>query len=93
MVLLERDEHPFLGREIAQPQRYSESSAKAVDDAVHNLILEAENRALAIIQHHRKQLTKLVAVLEQKETLYKDEITQCLESDIKSAESLSTKIK
>jgi len=91
--LRDSDEHPFLGREIAQPRRYSESSAKAVDDAVHNLILEAENRSLEMIQHHRKKLTRLVAVLEQKETLYKDEITQCLEPDIKSAESLSIKIK
>lgn len=79
--LRDSDNHPFLGREMAQPRRYSESSAKAVDDAVRKILLEAEKRALEVVQQHRPQLDKLVSLLEQKETLYKEEIKQCLESD------------
>ena len=82
--LRDSDDHPFLGREMALPRHYSENSAKAVDDAVHKLILEAENRALNIIRQHREQLENLIKLLEEKETLYKDEIQQCLEPDLSS---------
>ncbi len=76
--LRESEEHPFLGREIAQPRHFSEGSAKAVDDAVHKLLVDAEARALALIRSHQRQLKNLVTVLEQKETLHKDEIEKIL---------------
>lgn len=34
----ESEEHPFLGREIAQPRRFSEHSAEVVDRAVQTLV-------------------------------------------------------
>ncbi|MCK5486036.1 MAG: ATP-dependent zinc metalloprotease FtsH, partial [Desulfobacterales bacterium] len=37
--LRESEEHPFLGREIAQPRHHSEHSSQAVDKAVRDLIL------------------------------------------------------
>ena len=43
--LRESEEHPFLGREIAQPRHYSEHSAEAVDDAVKKIIMQAETQA------------------------------------------------
>ena len=76
--LRESEEHPFLGREIAQPRRYSEHSAEAVDDAVKKLIVDAEGRALATIKHHRAKLDKLIELLEKRETLYKEQIVMCL---------------
>jgi cell division protease FtsH len=76
--LRESEEHPFLGREIAQPRRYSEHSAQAVDKAVRELILGAEQQALAIIRRHRSKLDELIALLEQKETLDRADIDGCL---------------
>jgi len=76
--LRESEEHPFLGREIAQPRHYSEHSAQAVDKAVHELIVGAEQQALAIIRKHRAQLDALIARLEEKETLGREDIEQCL---------------
>ncbi len=76
--LRESEEHPFLGREIAQPRRYSEHSAHEVDNAVRKLILDAEQRALEIIKQHRTQLNTLVAELEEKETLDRPHIEKCL---------------
>ena len=76
--LRESEEHPFLGREIAQPRRYSEHSAQAVDKAVRELILGAEQQALAIIHKHRNQLNALITRLEEKETLDRADIEQCL---------------
>ncbi|MCI0504554.1 MAG: ATP-dependent zinc metalloprotease FtsH [Gammaproteobacteria bacterium] len=76
--LRESEEHPFLGREIAQPRRYSEHSAEAVDDATRTLLLKAEQRAREVIKSHRPQLDRLIAALEEKETLHKEEIEKIL---------------
>ena len=76
--LRESEEHPFLGREIAQPRRYSEHSAQSVDQAVHKLIHESEDLANKTLQQHRAQLEKLIAELETKESLQRVDIERCL---------------
>jgi len=76
--LRESEEHPFLGREIAQPRRFSESSAEAVDRALRDLLQEAEERALLIIRRSRVPLDRLIARLETEETLNREMISACL---------------
>lgn len=76
--LRESEEHPFLGREIAQPRHYSEHSAETVDHAVQQMLLEAEKRAANTIEQHRDKLELLVEVLEKKETLGLEDIERCL---------------
>ncbi|MBE9554347.1 MAG: AAA family ATPase, partial [Proteobacteria bacterium] len=76
--LRDSEEHPFLGREIAQPRRYSEASAQAVDKAVRQLLHEAEEQAIGVIKAHRPALERLIAALEELETLQRDQIEQCL---------------
>ena len=76
--LRDSEEHPFLGREIAQPRRYSEASAQAVDKAVQQLLHEAEEQAVSVITAHRPALERLIATLEELETLQRDQIEQCL---------------
>jgi cell division protease FtsH len=78
--LRDSEDHPFLGREIAQPRRFSESSAKAVDVAVRELLLDAESRAREVIRTHRDALEKLVRRLEVEETLHRDAIEEILEA-------------
>ncbi len=80
MDLRESEEHPFLGREIAQPRRFSESSAKAVDDAVRELILTAEKRAGDVLNVHLPEMDELIQMLEKKETLHREQIEACLGS-------------
>jgi cell division protease FtsH len=77
--LRESEDHPFLGREMAQPRRYSEHSARAVDRAVRELLHEAEQRALDLIRDHAAELARLIEALEQQETLQREEIGRCLE--------------
>ena len=62
----------------AQPRRYSEHSAEAVDEAVHELILGAEQQALGVIHQHRTKLITLIAALEEKETLNREDVEKCL---------------
>jgi cell division protease FtsH len=76
--LRESEEHPFLGREIAQPRHYSEHSAEVVDHAVQTLLQEAEQRALAVIREHPDELAHLISTLEKQETLHREQIEACL---------------
>jgi len=76
--LRDSEDHPFLGREIAQPRRFSEASAQAVDQAVRGLLHEAEQQALNVIRGHRQALEQLIALLEKHETLHREQIEKCL---------------
>ncbi|MFM2130359.1 MAG: hypothetical protein RL477_1905 [Pseudomonadota bacterium] len=76
--LRESDEHPFLGREIALPRRFSDASANEVDKEVRALLLAEEKRASAIIESHRDGLNRLIAALEAEESLDKTAIEAAL---------------
>ena len=76
--LRQSEEHPFLGREIAQPRRFSETTAPEVDEAVSRLLHEAEVRAIEIVQEHRGKIARLIAKLETDETLDRKGIAECL---------------
>ena len=76
--LRQSEEHPFLGREIAQPRTFSETTAHEVDEAVRHLLQEAEARATEIIRRYKTPLGKLIAALEEHETLSRAEIEAAL---------------
>lgn len=76
--LRQSEEHPFLGREIAQPRRFSEEMSSRVDDAVLKLIREAEARGLEILKTHRPQIELLIEKLEKEETVSWPEIDAIL---------------
>jgi len=78
MDLRQSEEHPFLGREIAQPQHCSPQTAHLVDEAVRRLLHEAEEQATAIISAHRPEMITLVEHLERNETLSRQQIDACL---------------
>ncbi len=76
--LRQSEEHPFLGREIAQPRTFSETTAHEVDEAVRRLLQEAEARATEIIRRYKAPLGKLIAALEEHETLSRAQIEAAL---------------
>jgi cell division protease FtsH len=78
--LRDSEEHPFLGREIAQPRRFSESSAQAVDKAVRDLLNEAEQRAAGVLREHGAELDRLTGALEEEEHLDHERIETLLGS-------------
>ena len=75
--LRESEEHPFLGREVARPRRFSEASAE-IDRAVRDLLQEAEEHALQVLRRFRPGLDRLIARLEREETLDQQQIAACL---------------
>jgi cell division protease FtsH len=78
MDLRDAEEHPFLGREIAMPRRFSESSAQRVDQAVQELLLSAEAGAGDVLRQHRAELDRLIRALEDEEDIERARIEQIL---------------
>ena len=78
--LRQSEEHPFLGREIAQPRRFSEEMSNKVDQEVLKLLKNAEERAGKKIRSNKSKIEKLIEVLEAKETINRKEIEEILGS-------------
>ncbi|MBS0638545.1 MAG: ATP-dependent zinc metalloprotease FtsH [Proteobacteria bacterium] len=75
-VALDTDQGQFLNDPGAfwRPRRFSESTAREVDDAVRALLKHALERALAVLRANRTQLDEGAEALLAHETLAGDEI-------------------
>lgn len=78
MDLRQSEDHPFLGQQIAQPRSFADETAARVDQAVMDLLHEADKQATSLIETHRDQIARLVARLEAEETLDLAAIRDCL---------------
>jgi cell division protease FtsH len=63
------EEHPFLGREMAEPREFSEYTARVIDEEIARILRMAEERAEKILREHHDKLTTLASALEKEETL------------------------
>ncbi|MFH1756245.1 MAG: ATP-dependent zinc metalloprotease FtsH [Candidatus Latescibacterota bacterium] len=70
----ERDEQIFLGREIAQHQDYSESTAQAIDQEVSRMITNSYERAKKILELNIEKLHAVANALLERETLDRNDI-------------------
>jgi cell division protease FtsH len=80
-----REEHIFLGREFAHAKDFSDETARLIDHAIKNLVLNASNMALDLLVSHRAQLDGLAQALLEKETLDSREIDKLLATFEKQA--------
>ncbi|UUX49683.1 ATP-dependent zinc metalloprotease FtsH [Nisaea acidiphila] len=74
----ESESHPFLGREMAQPRSFSEATAALADKAVKHYLVDAEARAVEVLKQNEAKVGRLIAELEERETLDRNEIAVCL---------------
>jgi cell division protease FtsH len=74
------EEHPFLGRELALPKRYSEEMAWLMDQEIHALITQAESKAEEVLNNNRKALDSLAEALLKEESLNKDDIDRIIKA-------------
>jgi cell division protease FtsH len=72
------EEHPFLGKELAQPKHYSEEMAWLMDQEIQKLIIEAETTAKDILTRYRDVLDTLAEALIKEEVLEKDDIERII---------------
>ena len=72
------EEHPFLGRELARPNDFSEATARMIDEDVRQIITSMEENARNLLNTHRAQLTALSGALLEQETLDNTQLDQLL---------------
>jgi len=73
------EEHPFLGRELSSPKRYSEEMAWIMDQEIQKLIIDAESKATEIVSAKRHVLDALAAALIKDEILEKADVERIIQ--------------
>jgi cell division protease FtsH len=73
-----REEHIFLGREVARHQDYSEETAVLIDAEVKQIVLDSAARARSILEEQIAKLHRLAKALLEHESLDAEEITRVL---------------
>jgi cell division protease FtsH len=74
------EEHPFLGRELSLPKRYSEEMAWLMDQEIRKMIIDAESRATEILTVKRHTLDALAEALLKEETLEKADVERIIQA-------------
>jgi len=72
------EEHPFLGREITQNKDFSEATALLIDQEVHRIMTEMEEKATKLLTAHKEELGRLAEELLEHETMSREEIEELL---------------
>jgi cell division protease FtsH len=73
-----REEHIFLGREVARQQDYSEETAVLIDAEVKQIVVDSAARARSILEEQVAKLHRLAKALLEHESLDADEIARVL---------------
>ena len=68
----------FLGRDFSKEREYSEATASAVDNAVHQLLEEAYSDAKALLIEYREVLDAITEALVERETLDGKELDEII---------------
>jgi len=69
-----KEEHIFLGKEIAQHRDFSEQTAEEIDDEIKRIVIENYDRVQKLLNGNIETLHKLAAALLEKEVLDGSEI-------------------
>jgi len=72
------EDHPFLGREMAEPRRFSEHPAQVIDEEVSRILRDASDKATVMLEERREMLDMLAKKLEETETLDEEEIEKLI---------------
>ncbi len=73
-----KEEQIFLGREIAQHRDFSEETARQIDSAVKEIVLEAIDKVTSLLENHRDVLERMASELLEKETIVLEDIKRIL---------------
>jgi cell division protease FtsH len=70
------EEHPFLGREMAELRDHSEHTAQVIDEEVARILREADERAYRLMEKHRDDLERIAEALIEREVLTESELEE-----------------
>ncbi|MCS6962252.1 MAG: ATP-dependent zinc metalloprotease FtsH [Deltaproteobacteria bacterium] len=88
--LSNKDEHIFLGKELAMPREHSEKMQQLVDEEVAAILTEQYSRAKKILKEHLDILHALSEEVLKKETLDGGEIDEIITKHSKQDENYQT---
>jgi len=72
------EEHPFLGKEMAEPREFSEHTAQVIDEETVRILREASERADRTLRENRGKLDTLAQALEREEVLEERQIEELI---------------
>lgn len=90
VALRQREEDPFLGKEIHEQKQFSEETAHIIDQEVQNFLNQASDCATSTLTSHREQLNLLAETLFEKESLGKEELIELLGPPAKTEQKENT---
>ncbi len=70
------EEHPFLGREMAELRDHSEHTAQVIDEEVARILRESNERAYGLLEMHRDDLERIAEALIEREVLTESELEE-----------------
>ena len=73
-MYLGSDHEIFIGKTYGQHSDVSETMSGVVDEEIKKIIDKMYKRALGIIEEHREIMEKMVTLLYEKETIFKEEV-------------------
>ncbi|MFW5808023.1 MAG: ATP-dependent zinc metalloprotease FtsH [Spirochaetota bacterium] len=74
MAMGRRNSQPFIGRDISHDRDYSDATAQAIDEEVHNILKQQEDTAIRILTENQNIFERLANYLIERESLNADEI-------------------
>ena len=69
----------FLGKDMETHNAYSDETAKAIDEEMHEIIETAHARATEMLTKHRSVLDNMARVLIERETIYTEEVDMLMD--------------
>jgi len=72
------EDHPFLGKEMAEPRRFSEHTAQVIDEEIVRMLRDASEKAATMLEENRPKLDAVAKALEQEETLDERDIEELI---------------
>src|SRR4051812_18062828 len=87
------EDHPFLGREIAQHERqFSEHTAQLIDEEVEKFLHGAEDLAKRTLQQHMDKLSVVAEALMEREVLDEKEIAELIGPSVNESKERSVSV-
>lgn len=81
------EEHPFLGKEMAEPREFSEHTAKLIDEEVSRILQEAADRAHSMLAQSRDKLDRIAEALVAQEVLAEKDLEELIGPAVRRAEA------
>jgi cell division protease FtsH len=87
------EDHPFLGREMAQHERhFSEHTAQVIDEEVEKILHGAEDLAKQTVQQNLAKLTAIAQALMEREVLDESEIAELIGPSVNESEKRAVSV-